>query len=101
MPVPDFLDGSWVGDLHGTLVGPLFVEFFRSDYQLRVVWRANIRGQLVILEGEVSEADGKIGVSLALPGLHQTPLPSPEKAVPNDAPEPARDDAPEAERPFA
>jgi hypothetical protein len=93
MPVPNELVGQWIGNLNGTLVGPLYVEFEVQQDRTVMVVRANVNGHVVALQGEVTDAP-PLGLSArlaqqpeavdaAVPGIaaHGRPAEGPQVAL--------------------
>lgn len=59
------LEGSWIGNLNGTLVGNLFAEFYSDGDVTKIILRANVDSQPIILTGQVERRDDSIVASLS------------------------------------
>ncbi len=59
------LKGSWIGNLNGTLVGNLFVEFYLVDGTEKVTLRANVNNQPIVLVGNVETVEGNTTAKLS------------------------------------
>ncbi len=68
------LAGQWIGDLNGTLVGQLYVEFWPVEATIEVKFGANIRGEAIELYGRIAESPGRLGCKLAIVRREKKPI---------------------------
>jgi hypothetical protein len=66
------LVGRWIGDLHGTIFGPLFGEFETVNARNIFTLRCRFNGNVVVLKGDVTDVAIDVPIALSTEGENPT-----------------------------
>lgn len=89
MAIPPTLNGQWIGDLNGTLVGQLYVEFRPVETSIDVQFGANIRGEPIELRGRIVEIADRLICKLSIYRRKRLALPTAEEGDSPEDPKPS------------